>query len=111
MAEKAKAAGKKGKPANRAASGKGGATRFKPGQSGNPDGRPKLPPELKARARELSPHALEVLAQIMDDEDAAETARIKAAELIINRAYGTPPASVEITNLSDLPRITIEAAP
>ena len=83
--------------------------KFTPGASGNPGGRPQLPPELKEAAKALSPEALNILAEIMRDPEATEGARVRAAECIMNRAYGTPPASVEVTNLSDLPSIIIEA--
>lgn len=105
---KRRASGKE--PANRAQTGQGGSTRFKPGQSGNPDGRPKLPPELKEAARAASPEALQVLVDIMRNVESREADRIRAAELVLNRAYGTPSASVEVTNLTDLPAIIIEVA-
>lgn len=94
------------KPANRAKTGQGGDTRFKPGQSGNPDGRPKIPPELREAARAAAPEALQVLVGIMLNIASREADRIRAAELVLNRAYGTPPASVEVTTPSGIPAMT-----
>lgn len=48
---------------------------FKPGQSGNPGGRPKIAKEIRLKAQEASKEALEVLLGIMrDGEKASERA-------------------------------------
>jgi hypothetical protein len=98
------------KTATEQAKNRAGGGKFAPGASGNPGGRPALPPELKEAARAMSPEALNILAKIMRNAKAPAAARVRAAESIMNRAYGTPPASVEVTNISDLPRIVIEAS-
>lgn len=56
---------------------------FKPGQSGNPGGRPK---GIAALAREHTNKAIDVLVAGMDDEDAR--VRIAAAKEIIDRGFG-----------------------
>ncbi len=74
---------------------------FMPGVSGNPKGRPKDTPEqkeLKARCKELSNDAVEVLASILKDKGAKESDRIRAAEAILNRGYGMPKQSVDLEN-------------
>jgi len=68
------------------------ATEFKPGQSGNPNGRPKKPPELN-----------KLLADVLGEEKDGITAAeailkalrmkaakgdIRAAEVLLDRAYG-----------------------
>ena len=66
---------------------KGGrrSTSFRPGVSGNPDGRPKRPEEIEARrvvadvkaaARELSPEAMDTLKNAMVDPRAPWNAKI-----------------------------------
>ena len=75
-------------------------TRFKKGQSGNPNGRPPKLPELD-----------KLLAEVLDDEKDGLTAAkaillklrqkaiggdIRAAEIILNRAYGKPKESLEL---------------
>jgi len=70
---------------NRNASGQ-----FLPGQSGNPGGRPKVAPELRAAAQEVSIEGLKVLTGIMRDEKAPQNARINAVQAIWDRGFGKP---------------------
>lgn len=66
---------------------------FKPGQSGNPSGRPKLPPEIKEMARAASIEAIERAIYWMRSDDSA--ASLKAIQLITERAYGKPAQPVD----------------
>ncbi len=66
------------------------AGRFVPGQSGNPSGRPKVAPELRAAAQEVSIEGLKVLTGIMRDEKAPQNARINAVQAIWDRGFGKP---------------------
>ena len=64
---------------------------FKPGQSGNPSGRPKKTPEeidLVKACRSKGHDALMVLEKIM--LHGSETNRLKAAMAILERGYGRP---------------------
>ncbi len=64
---------------------------FKPGQSGNPSGRPKKTPEeidLVKACRSKGYDALMVLEKIM--LHGSETNRLKAAMAILERGYGRP---------------------
>ena len=74
---------------------------FQPGQSGNPGGRPKkTTAELKAVARmkKLTPHAVDVVVEILDNEKASLYARLQAAEIIFNRAMGRPDSFLRVDN-------------
>ena len=64
--------------------------RFVPGQSGNSSGRPKVAPELRAAAQEVSIEGLKVLTCIMRDEKAPQNARINAVQAIWDRGFGKP---------------------
>ena len=83
------------KPAKRL----GGATGagFKPGQSGNPGGLPKGMHEVKEAARKLTPKAMKVLEDIATNEDQPAAARVAAAVALLDRGWGKPSASVDVT--------------
>ena len=66
------------------------AGHFKPGQSGNPGGRPKDELGLRALARTYSGEALEKLVQIMRDKKTSSVARVRAIGEILDRGYGRP---------------------
>jgi hypothetical protein len=70
---------------------------FVKGQSGNPNGRPKMPKDLKEAFKAASPKALEILKKILADPEAKDSDRLRAAEIILDRAYGKPAQSVDIT--------------
>lgn len=71
------------------------STAFKPGQSGNPRGRPRLPEDIKALLRELHRPAVIRLAQLLSSED--ERVALRAAEIIIERNMGKAPQAVEVS--------------
>jgi|LakMenE01Jun11ns_1017448.scaffolds.fasta_scaffold9848997_1 hypothetical protein len=77
-------------------------TRFKPGQSGNPNGRPKKLPKLD-----------ELLADVLgEDKDGIEAAKailmalrakaakgdVRAAEVLLDRAYGKSKQTVDLNH-------------
>jgi hypothetical protein len=69
---------------------------FKPGQSGNPGGRPKglhRPTEL---ARERTEEAVETLVAIMREEEASSTARTAAAGHLLDRGWGKAAQPVDL---------------
>jgi hypothetical protein len=85
---------------------KGGrrSTCFKPGVSGNPDGRPKRPETIEARrvvadvkaaARELTLDAMDTLKEVMKDPKAPPAARVGAATAILDRGWGKPTQPIE----------------
>ena len=63
---------------------------FRPGQSGNPGGRPKGYGEIREIARQYTAEAIETLAAIMRTENAQPAARIAAATAILDRGWGRP---------------------
>jgi hypothetical protein len=83
----------------------GPGRRFQKGESGNWSGRPKSDQTVTELAREHGPRAIEVLAQLMDDEKAPASARAMAANLILDRAFGKAP-SFSTTDVNDFRRAT-----
>lgn len=69
------------------ADGKGG---FQKGRSGNPGGRPKEIGEVRDLARQFTPQAIESLQSIMNEQQAPASARVAAAEALLNRGWGRP---------------------
>ena len=74
-----------------------GDGRFLPGASGNPGGRPGMPPALKEAFRANSLKALGVLVAGLDDPD--PKIRIACAQHILDRSYGKPvqETAIEVT--------------
>ena len=68
--------------------------RFGPGNKSG--GRPKMPEEFKELAKKYSLPALRVAISIMEDVEQKASDRLKAVELIHDRAYGKPKQDVGI---------------
>ena len=63
------------------------------GASGNPGGRPKELPDVRALARSRGKEAIDVLYAIMRDEKAPPAARIAASTALLDRGFGRPEQS------------------
>lgn len=70
---------------------------WKPGQSGNPNGRPAIVRELRDLAREKTSVAMETLIEVCSDKGAPPAARVAAAAHILDRGYGKPTQHVSQT--------------
>lgn len=70
---------------------------FAKGQSGNPGGRPKDESGLRELARARTNDALATLAEIMVNKDAPPAARVSAACALLDRGYGKPTQTTELT--------------
>lgn len=70
---------------------------WKPGVSGNPSGRPKLPVELRDLCRQYAPKAIQTAADILDGniDGCTPGIKLRAAELLLDRGYGKPAVTVE----------------
>ena len=78
--------------------------RFVKGQSGNKQGRQKIPEDIKQAFRSLAPDCCRVLCSIVNDESARHADRIKAAEVILDRGWGKPVQSVDL-DASSIPQV------
>lgn len=75
---------------------------FQKGQSGNPGGLPKELREVIHLARQHTVTAIDALAEIAGGGE-SEAARISAAEALLNRAWGKPKDTVELTGENGAP--------
>ena len=71
--------------------------RWKPGESGNPGGRPAILKDVQEMAREYTPLALKTLAEIVGDGKAPHAARVSAAQALMDRGWGKPVQPNELT--------------
>lgn len=79
---------------NQAKSKRGGA---RPG-AGRPKGVPnKATASIRDAAREYTEQALLTLAEVMADEEQPAAARVSAANALLDRGYGKPSQSVDVT--------------
>jgi hypothetical protein len=83
---------------------------FKPGESGNPGGRPKVLKHVQEAAREHSSDAIKVLSAIMNNAKAPAAARISAASALLDRGYGKPLQAVDSTNVNVIYAISDQPA-
>jgi hypothetical protein len=68
---------------------------WKPGQSGNPGGRPNIIGEVRRLAQEHAPAAIARLAELMRSEDPRVS--VTAASAILDRAVGRPEQALAIS--------------
>lgn len=68
---------------------------IRPGEVLNPTGRPKVPEDVKEALKAASPQAVATLVGIMLNGKSEDT-RVKAASIILDRAYGKAVAAVDV---------------
>jgi len=78
------------------------------GQTGNHSGRPPKYHDVLRAARLASPDAVRVLRQCIGDPEAPWAARVRAAELILDRAFGKPKEPSELRAETSIPALRIE---
>jgi hypothetical protein len=68
---------------------------WKPGQSGNPGGRPKVSAQIRDLARDHGAQAIERLVVLMHSKN--ESVAVRAAEALLDRGYGRPMQRMELS--------------
>jgi hypothetical protein len=71
--------------------------KFRKGKSGNPGGRPKVLGQLQELARHHAPEVIAELARLALKAK-SETARIAAGRELLDRGFGRPRQSVEVSH-------------
>ena len=83
--------------------------RYKPGQSGNPAGRPKKTKEEEAlleQLKQLTPLALQKMKKMLENDHVAALAKVRIIEIILERTFGKVESAVKVTNTQE----SVEAA-
>jgi hypothetical protein len=80
-------------------------TRWKPGQSGNPRGKPPENLGIAELARAHGPEMIKLLSRIAKDRKAPQASRVAAACQLLDRGYGKSP-SFSTTDVNDFKRAT-----
>jgi hypothetical protein len=75
---------------------KNSPTSWKPGQSGNPGGRPKVSAEVRELAREHGPEAILRLVALMNSKN--ESVAVRASDAILDRGFGRPMQAMELAS-------------
>lgn len=69
--------------------------RWKKGQSGNPNGRPKKALDTERLAQEHAEQAIAALVEVMNCKKAVAVARVQAAQAILDRGFGKPNQAIK----------------
>ncbi len=65
------------------------------GRSGNPNGRPRIPAEVRELARGASAEAVQLFIDTLRDQTLDPEVRMKAADRLLDRAWGKPTTAIE----------------
>ena len=82
--------------------GRDGHGRFAKGVSGNPGGRPAQISEVRELARRYTKEAVATLVDIMQNPKAPPAAKVRAAEVLLDRGWGRPQQQLEIQEAAGL---------
>src|SRR5579884_4019901 len=79
---------------------------WKPGQSGNPRGRPTVAAEIRDLARNHAREAIERLVALVQSDN--PQVALRAAEALLDRGYGRPMQAIQVNGNDKRPMQSIE---
>ena len=82
--------------------------KFQRGKSGNPGGRPKVLAEVIELARAETVANIETLVRLRDDPKVPPIVRLRAAEVLLDRAWGKASAHVTLDDPREDARVSTE---
>ena len=77
---------------------------FKPGQSGNPEGRKPLSPEIKDMLLPLGEKSVAALKKVLEDPKAKDSDKLRSTEIVLDRLLGKPQQAVEL-DAKNIPQV------
>ncbi len=83
-------------------------TRFKPGQSGNPGGRPKVLEEVRELGKAASPKIMRAFIKLALDKKTPAAQRIAAGNAVLDRTMGKPEQQHRVTGQIDFAHLLAE---
>ncbi len=83
-------------------------TRWKPGQSGNPGGRPAIMKEVRQACQDMSLDGCKVLNEIMHDKEQPGSVRVAAVREVYDRAFGRPEQQHRVSGQIDFAHLLAE---
>lgn len=79
------------------------------GSSGNPGGRPRVAAEVREALEAATPRAVARLVALIDDDD--PRIALRAAEVVLERVLGPPPAAADFDVFDDGKVDTVDFVP
>jgi hypothetical protein len=86
---------------NKSLTGKRGNPNWTKGVSANPGGRPRVIGDLKKLVRSYTDEAISALVDVMNNKAESGSARVSAAQALLDRGYGKPLQQVELGHPGD----------
>jgi hypothetical protein len=99
-------------PQNRGGTGRADeTTRFKPGESGNPGGRPKgLASLIREQVGDDGTKLVKYVVAVLEDKKASPKLRLEAATWLADRGFGRPRQAIELGGLEEQGPIEVKLA-
>lgn len=75
---------------------------FKPGQSGNPKGRPKKDRQLADKIQDKTDQLVDTLMKIATSDETADNVKVQAINTLLDRGFGKAPQTLDVNQKHSL---------